>query len=70
MIAGCVGKSERLDDALVSYAQAYADQRNAIFLRFRRPYAPGAPRPMPGIRRAWISESELKPRRERAASTP
>lgn len=70
MIAGYVAKSERLDDVLVSYAQAYADQVEPDSLAFRRPYAPGASRPMPGIRRAWISESELKPRRERAASTP
>lgn len=36
MIAGYVGKSERLDDVLVSYAQAYADQVERDFLAFQK----------------------------------
>ncbi len=36
MIAGYVGKSQRLDDVLVLYARAYADQVERDFLVFRK----------------------------------
>ena len=36
MIAGYVGKSERLDDVLVSYARTYADQVERDFLAFQK----------------------------------
>jgi hypothetical protein len=36
MIAGYVGKSERLDDVLALYARAYADQVERDFLAFQK----------------------------------